>query len=112
MLFAADFWKTKDSSQWTDDEISKILSDSPWAKAKTVQPQQTAGQTARHGPPRWIRISRRRTRVEDIRAAAIQVAVVAIRAAVAVIRVAVAVIPSGGGNRAAEITVTHRRMSR
>jgi hypothetical protein len=39
MLFAADFWKTKDSSQWTDDEVSKILSDSPWARAKTVQPQ-------------------------------------------------------------------------
>src|SRR5579863_7409290 len=41
MLFASDFWKTKDSSQWTDDEISKILSESPWAKAKTVQPQQS-----------------------------------------------------------------------
>ena len=47
MLFAADFWKTKDSSQWTDDEINKVLSDSPWAKAKTVQPQQS--QTARRG---------------------------------------------------------------
>jgi hypothetical protein len=47
MLFAADFWKTKDSSQWTDDEISKVLSDSPWAKAKTVQPQQS--QTQRRG---------------------------------------------------------------
>jgi hypothetical protein len=42
MLFAADFWKTKDSTLWTDDEVSKILSDSPWAKAKTIQPQQTA----------------------------------------------------------------------
>ena len=41
MLFAADFWKTKDSTLWTDDEVSKILSDSPWAKAKTVQPQQS-----------------------------------------------------------------------
>jgi hypothetical protein len=41
MLFAAsDFWKTKDSTVWTDEEVSKILSDSPWAKAKTVQPQQ------------------------------------------------------------------------
>jgi hypothetical protein len=47
MLFAADFWKTKDSSLWTDDEISKVLSDSPWAKAKTVQPQQS--QTQRRG---------------------------------------------------------------
>jgi hypothetical protein len=41
MLFAADFWKTKDASQWNDEEVSKILSDSPWAKAKTIQPQQS-----------------------------------------------------------------------
>jgi hypothetical protein len=41
MLVAADFWKTKDSTLWTSDEISKILSDSPWAKAKTVQPEQS-----------------------------------------------------------------------
>src|SRR5580700_6939398 len=48
MLFAAsDFWKTKDSTVWTDEEVSKILSDSPWAKAKTVQPQQQ--QTRRPG---------------------------------------------------------------
>ncbi len=47
MLLAADFWKTKDSSQWNDDEVSKILSDSPWAKAKTIQPQQS--QTGRRG---------------------------------------------------------------
>jgi hypothetical protein len=47
MLFAADFWKTKDASQWTDDEINKVLSDSPWAKAKTVQPQQS--QTGQRG---------------------------------------------------------------
>jgi len=42
LLFASsDFWKSKDSSQWNDDEINKILSDSPWAKAKTVQPEQS-----------------------------------------------------------------------
>jgi hypothetical protein len=40
VLFAADFWKTKDSTQWTSEEINKLLSDSPWARAKTVQPQQ------------------------------------------------------------------------
>jgi hypothetical protein len=44
LLFAADFWKTKDSSVWTDDEVSKMLSESPWAKAKTVQPQQAMQQ--------------------------------------------------------------------
>jgi hypothetical protein len=40
-LFAADFWKTKDSSVWTSEEINKLLSDSPWARAKTVQPEQS-----------------------------------------------------------------------
>jgi hypothetical protein len=40
LLFASDFWKTKDSAQWTSEEINKLLSDSPWAKAKTVQPDQ------------------------------------------------------------------------
>jgi len=41
MLFAADSWKTKDYTQWTDIEIKKVLSDSPWAKGKTVQFQQS-----------------------------------------------------------------------
>src|SRR5271170_3763221 len=40
VLFASDFWKTKDSSQWTSEEINKVLSDSPWARGKTVQPEQ------------------------------------------------------------------------
>jgi hypothetical protein len=44
LLFAADFWKTKDSTQWTSDEVNKILSDSPWAKARTVQPQEATQQ--------------------------------------------------------------------
>jgi hypothetical protein len=72
MLFAADFWKTKDSSQWTDEEISKVLSDSPWAKAKTVQPQQPQTQRVAWaagaavldfpaaGTGRWISGRRRR----------------------------------------------------
>ncbi len=47
MLLASDFWKTKDSSQWNDDEVNKILSDSPWAKAKTIEPQRS--QTGRRG---------------------------------------------------------------
>jgi hypothetical protein len=41
VLFAADFWKTKDSSQWTSEEIDKVLNDSPWARGKTVQPEQS-----------------------------------------------------------------------
>jgi len=41
LLLASDFWKTKDSSQWTDDEVNKILTSSPWAKEMTVSPQQS-----------------------------------------------------------------------
>ncbi len=41
MLLASDFWKTKDSTQWTDDEVNKILTSSPWAKEMTVTPQQS-----------------------------------------------------------------------
>ncbi|MBV9768446.1 MAG: hypothetical protein JOZ32_02645 [Bryobacterales bacterium] len=41
MLFASsDAWKTKDYTQWSDEEVNKVLSDSPWAKAKTVQTEQ------------------------------------------------------------------------
>jgi hypothetical protein len=52
VLFAADFWKTKDSAMWTSEEINKLLSDSPWARAKTVQPdlpQQRRGMGRRSG---------------------------------------------------------------
>jgi hypothetical protein len=41
MLLAADFWRTKEYTEWTSAEISKVLSDSPWAKGKTVQLQQS-----------------------------------------------------------------------
>src|ERR1700694_5961109 len=39
-LLATDFWKTKDSSQWTSEEVNKLLSDSPWAKEMNVTSQQ------------------------------------------------------------------------
>ncbi len=34
-LYAADFWKTKEPDQWNDDEVTKMLTKSPWAKAIT-----------------------------------------------------------------------------
>ena len=40
LVFAAtDFWRDKPYSQWTDDEVSKMLSNSPWAQSQkaTVQ---------------------------------------------------------------------------
>jgi hypothetical protein len=52
-LLAADFWKTKDSSQWTNEEVNKLLSDSPWAKEMNVTSQQPgAGQRRGNGTGR------------------------------------------------------------
>ncbi len=52
-LFASDFWKTKDSTQWSSDEVNKMLTDSPWAKEITVtsgqQQQQRRGGGRRGG---------------------------------------------------------------
>ena len=33
-MWAADFWVTKPFTEWSDKEVAKLLSDSPWA-AKT-----------------------------------------------------------------------------
>ena len=48
ILFAAEPWKNKDYTQWTDDEINKVLTDSPWAKEMTVG-QQRSGYPGRGG---------------------------------------------------------------
>lgn len=41
LLFADPFWQTKPAKDWTDAELSKFLSDSPWAQmaAQTAKPQ-------------------------------------------------------------------------
>ena len=31
-LAAADFWEEKDFTAWSDKEVEKMLTDSPWAK--------------------------------------------------------------------------------
>ena len=31
-VFGADSWRDKASSDWTADEVTKILNDSPWAQ--------------------------------------------------------------------------------
>ena len=41
VLFAAEPWKNKDYTQWSDDDISKVLTDSPWAKEINVAPQRS-----------------------------------------------------------------------
>lgn len=34
--FAADFWQKKKYTDWTDEDIRKLMSNSPWAKTVTV----------------------------------------------------------------------------
>lgn len=36
VLFAADFWAEKDYAQWNEDEVDKMLRNSPWAKTVRV----------------------------------------------------------------------------
>jgi hypothetical protein len=36
VAFAADFWNTKEYMQWTDEEVKKVLTNSPWAKDVTI----------------------------------------------------------------------------
>src|SRR5258708_38341145 len=43
-LFASDVWKTKDYTQWSSEEVYKVLNDSPWAKQTNV----TGGQNAQN----------------------------------------------------------------
>lgn len=31
-LYAEDFWKTKPYTEWTEKEIKRVLTNSPWAK--------------------------------------------------------------------------------
>jgi hypothetical protein len=36
IAFAEDFWTKKEYMQWTDQEVKKLITDSPWAKDITV----------------------------------------------------------------------------
>ena len=41
ILLAAEPWKSKDYTQWSSEDINKILTDSPWTKEKTVSPERS-----------------------------------------------------------------------
>jgi hypothetical protein len=43
LLFAADFWKSKDYSTWDEKETLKMLDDSPWAKKTRLRENENAG---------------------------------------------------------------------
>ena len=34
--FAADFWITKDFLQWSEKEVTKMLTNSPWARTVSI----------------------------------------------------------------------------
>ena len=36
VVVAQKFWATKSSAEWTDEELKKITTDSPWAKNRTI----------------------------------------------------------------------------
>jgi hypothetical protein len=39
--YAREFWDSKDPGEWNSDEIARLLTKSPWAKATTAQRTQT-----------------------------------------------------------------------
>ncbi len=41
--FGQEFWEKKDYSQWTQDEIRKLISNSPWAKDVTINAAAVTG---------------------------------------------------------------------
>ena len=36
LLLAADFWKDKQPADWSDKEVSRMMTNSPWAKQVSV----------------------------------------------------------------------------
>lgn len=42
-LRAADFWEKKEPSEWSQEEVQKMLSDCPWAKRSLVTPSTPYG---------------------------------------------------------------------
>ena len=36
VLAAADFWEEKEFTSWSDKDVEKMMSNSPWAKPLTV----------------------------------------------------------------------------
>ena len=54
-LLAADFWKTKKFTEWTDKEVQKLLKDSPWARPVEVRLGGGGGGMSRGGGGRGAR---------------------------------------------------------
>ncbi len=56
VLAAADFWEEKEFTAWSDKDVSKMMSNSPWAKRQTVvfprPPRAGGGVAIAGGTPR------------------------------------------------------------
>jgi len=50
-LAAAEFWRRKEFPDWSQQQVTKLLTDSPWARSMTVTFRLDAPQTRR--PPDW-----------------------------------------------------------
>jgi hypothetical protein len=45
-----DFWSKKDPSEWTDEEVQRLLTKSPWAKQASTIPEPGRGSSSGAGP--------------------------------------------------------------
>src|SRR5262245_24610362 len=51
VALAEDFWVAKEYMQWTDEEVKKLMTNSPWAKDVTISaPMAAMGRSQRTSP--------------------------------------------------------------
>ncbi len=50
-LCAADFWDAKPPDRWSDDEIARLLTDSPWARPATIEFADASGAASEMAGP-------------------------------------------------------------
>ena len=50
-MCGADFWNAKDPAQWTQEEIERLLNDSPWARPTNISFDLPGMQPEAKGPP-------------------------------------------------------------
>jgi hypothetical protein len=50
LAFAGDFWKEKPPSEWSDKDVKKLLTNSPWAKQASVDLPRRTGNTSIGSP--------------------------------------------------------------
>ena len=67
LLWAGDFWEDKEFTQWSEKDVEKLMTNSPWAKQVTValsmggRGGRGGGGMSGRGGGRWLRRRSRRT---------------------------------------------------